>query len=274
MTMLTRRRFLTTTAVVASAALLPSWSYAANTPPALFVAAHPDDETLAMSVAIAEHVAAGQNVHVLLLTNGEGSSVTGILNGLTSSTWWGTQHSPTAEGYTVVTPAILAAARVNEARTALACLSAGLPGTLTLHQANLPDGSVSLSDATAAILAVADLVNPGGPVRLKAHSHLVDNHPDHLAAGQAARALKSSDPLRFSDLRHYVESPYFADTRLMSLTESWDVPTDAGIAARVRNAVRSYGAWAPASGVYAIGYQSVPGLLDTLFNQPRCMVHP
>ena len=44
-------------------------------PRLLFVHAHPDDETLATGVAIAHHVASGDDVHVLTCTLGEEGEV-------------------------------------------------------------------------------------------------------------------------------------------------------------------------------------------------------
>ena len=41
----------------------------------LFIHAHPDDETLATGVALAAHVAAGSDVHVLTCTLGEEGEV-------------------------------------------------------------------------------------------------------------------------------------------------------------------------------------------------------
>lgn len=268
-----RRTLLSAAALGVAAALYPARTAAATVSPALFVAAHPDDETLAMSTAIAEHVAADQEVHCLLLTDGEGSGALATLNGSSTSSWWGVPHVPAAEGYSPLTPATLAAARIAEARAALACLSAGLPGSLTLHQAGLPDGGVSSAAAQAAILAVADTIAPAGPVRLKGHSPTVDNHGDHVAAGQALKALKLDDPVRFGDVRHYILPTYWGDSRLSLVTESWDAPTDAGISARVRNAIRSYGAWAPQAGSYAIGYHSVASMLDQLAATPKSMQH-
>lgn len=253
------------------------------TSPALFVAAHPDDETLAMGVAIAEHVAAGQDVHVLLMTDGDGSDVIDILNGGATSGWWGLTHSPAAEGYAPLTPATIAAARVEEAQTALRCLSAGLPGTLTLHRAQMPDGyagttaaslAAAVPAARAAIEAVCDVIAPGGAVRLKGHSPIVDNHRDHLAVGQALTSMRSADPARYGDQRYYVEPPYWSDTRLSQVTESWDTPTNADIRARAVNACRAYGAWAPGAGRYAIGWHSVySSFFAPLLANVRCMVH-
>jgi LmbE family N-acetylglucosaminyl deacetylase len=267
-----RRTLLSAAALGVAAALYPGRASAVASP-ALFVAAHPDDETLAMSTAIAEHVAAGQEVHCLLLTDGEASGALDILNGTALSGWWGNLHVPAAEGYSPLTSATLAAARIAEARTALACLSAGLPGSLTLHQAGLPDGGVTSTTAQAAILAVADTIAPGGPVRLKGHSPIVDNHTDHVAAGNALKALKLDDPVRFGDVRHYILPTYWSDSRLSLVVESWDAPTNASIAARVRAAIRSYGAWSPTLGAYAIGYHSVAGMLDQLAATPKCLQH-
>lgn len=241
--------------------------------PALFVAAHPDDETLAMGVAIAEHVAAGQDVHVLWLTAGTASGVRATLNGSGTSAWWGVQHDPAAEGYQPLSPATLGAARIEEGTAAVRCLAAGLPGTVTTHEAGLPDGAVTQAYAAGAILSVADAIAPGQPIRIKTHSHVVDDHPDHRAAGLAARALRTSDPGRFGDLRHYILPPYWSDSRLSQVSKAWDNPTDAGITARVRNAIRAYGAWSPALGSYAIGWHSVPDMLSTLDANPRCMQH-
>lgn len=242
--------------------------------PALFVAAHPDDETLMAGVAIAEHVAAGQDVHVLWLTRGTASGARATLNGDGVSSWWGVQHDPAAEGYSPLTPEEFGAARVREGTAAVRCLAAGLPGTVTIHEAGLQDGQVTQAAAYNAILTVADEIAPGGPVRIKTHSHVVDDHADHRAAGAAARQLAAADPGRFGDRRHYVLPPYWSDSRLSQVTESWDLPTDTGISRRVRNAIRAYGAWQPQSGAYAIGWHSVPDMLTTLDANPRCMQHP
>jgi len=247
-----------------------------STMPALFVAAHPDDETLAMGVAIAEHVAAGQDVHVLVLSDGEASGVTVVLNGTGVCGWWGVVHDPAGEGYAPLSAADLGAARVRESGQALACLSAGLPGTLTVHRAGLPDGAVTASAAQAAILAVADNIAPAAPVRLKGHTWVaqLDAHPDHIAAGTALKALSAADPARFGDRRHYLLPGYWSDPDLSLVAESWDTATDPGIAARARNATRCYAAWAPAAGAYAIGYHSRADWLDMVAANPRCLVHP
>ena len=235
--------------------------------PVLFVAAHPDDETLAMGVAIAEHVASGQDVHVLWLTRGEASGVRDVLNGTAPSSYWGVTHDPAAEGYTALSPSQFGAARIAEATNALRCF-----GAVTIHEAGLADGAVTQTDAETAIAAVADQIAPGTPVRLKGHSHTVDDHADHLAIGNAILTLGDTDPARFGDRRHYVLPTYWTDPRLGQVSWSWDNPGSVEIAARAANACRAYGAWSPPH-AFAIGHHSVPQLWQPLLDDPWSMVH-
>lgn len=237
----------------------------------LFIAAHPDDETLGMGVAIAEHVAAGHDVHVLILSRSPGSVVLPQLNGTGVSPWWGLVHDPAAEGYTPLDATTFGQARYDEMRRALDCLQTGL-GTITLHEAGLSGGSTS-AQVQAAIVTAADLINPGGAVWLKGHSPIVDDHPDHVVCGQAIAALAASTPARFATPRFYILPRYWADPRLSAVTEHWDHPTDAGIAARAVNACRAYGAWAPPAS-YAIGWHSVYiDMFAPLLANPKCMYH-
>jgi LmbE family N-acetylglucosaminyl deacetylase len=266
-----RRAFVAGTLATGAALGVRGLATAAPTSPALFVAAHPDDETLAMGVALAEHAAAGQDVHLLLLTRGELSSARDAINGTTGSSYWGVAHSPADEGYAPLDEAAFGQARIDEAHNAAHCLSTGL-GAVTVHEAGLVNGGLTTEQAAAAVLAVADLIAPGGAVRIKTHSHIVDNHSDHLAAGQAARTLRDSHPDRFADLRHYVLPSYWADPRLGQLAGFWDHPTDTGIRLRVVNACRAYGAWAPPHS-YAVGYHSVATQFAQLVANPRCLVH-
>lgn len=256
----------------------------------LFVAAHPDDETLAMGVPIAEHVAAGvHDVHVLTLNRSTGSVVRDYLNGTTASSWWGTHilHVPADEGYAVLDEPAFGDARIGERDRAVDCLRSGL-GPVTLHDAGLT-GGFSAAAAQAAILAVADAIAPAGVVWLKGHTylvaaapHAVDDHPEHLAAGQAIVALKAADPVRFANTRHYVMPNKWTDSAVMAFIQAqcgvgwpkWDYPSDAAIGERVVNAARAYGAWAPPAS-YAIGWHSVYGsMFAPLLAGPKGLFHP
>lgn len=242
--------------------------------PALFLFAHPDDELLAASVALAEHLAVpGAVVHVAWASRGTASGVVAQLNGTADAPWWGYRHDPTAEGYQPLTPHTLGVARMAEAHAAMRVLSAGLPGALHLHCLDLPDGQVTPALAADALAGLVDEIAPTGTIRIKTHSHIVDDHADHRAVGAAARSLRAIDPGRIEPLRHYVLPPYRQDARLGQVAESWDTPATPEIAARVRNAARQYACWMPEVGRIAAGYHSVAGMFDTLAAQPRSMVH-
>jgi LmbE family N-acetylglucosaminyl deacetylase len=242
-------------------------------PPALFVFAHPDDEVLAAGVAVAEHLAFGRDVHVLWLTDGGTTGARNALNGGAPAPWWGVVHQPAAEGYAPLSVADCAAARIREATNAVRLLGTGYPGPLTLHRAQLQDGAYTQVEAEGAIAAVADHIAAGAPVHVKVHTWLVDDHPDHIAAGRAAKALNAADPVRYPAVRYYVLPPYWSDARLSQVAETFDNPTDAGIAQRVRTACRAYGAWSPPH-TYAVGYHSVPTYFAAIDTNPKCMVHP
>lgn len=239
----------------------------------LFAFAHPDDETLAAGVAIAEHIAAGHDVHVLCLTTGLGSGVLEVLNGTGVNAWWGLQHNPAAEGYEPLTEEQFVAARRAELAAAVNCL-----GPVTVHLADL----IAVTPATVqlAIESCADAIATTGPILLKTHSHLVETHPDHIAAGLAAVNLKATQPSRFGDLRHYILPRYWdtdvkANRDMLALVvEKWDLPATAEIKTRARNAALCYTAWHPPYS-FAIGQHSVPDMFAALLASPgpRSLYH-
>lgn len=251
------------TATSATGAAVPSTSGRA-----LFVVPHPDDETLAAGALLARHAAAGREAHILLLTRGEKSAVKDILNGARTSHWWGVPHDPTVEGYAPLTERALGAARHRELVAAAGALGVAED---RIHEAGLPNDGVTVADVKTAAVATADAI--GGNVDLWAPSYTVDNHPDHLAAGEAVRQLGLDDPGRWGNRRYYVLPPYWSDPRLDSVDWCWDDPVDAETAARVRNACRAYASWQPQAGVFACGYHSVPAMFQQIDAEPRSLSH-
>jgi LmbE family N-acetylglucosaminyl deacetylase len=234
----------------------------------IFISPHPDDETLAMGAAIAQHLAAGRQVHALALTAGTATRVRGELNGDAIAPWWGVRHDPAAEGYAPLTTAAIGQARLREWHAALDQL--GVPQA-NRHEAGLQDGAVTVEGAMAAIRAVADgLPNTG----LWTTSWVADRHPDHLAAGQAVRRLGQLDPIRWWDRRYTVLPTYWADPiRYPAPGRAWLLPADTTQRRKAINACRCYGAWQPRSGAYAVGMHSVDALFTKVMADPRCMVH-
>jgi LmbE family N-acetylglucosaminyl deacetylase len=233
--------------------------------PWILVVPHPDDETLGAGVTMAEHLALGRDVHILLLTRGTGSTARGQINGEQHSKWWGITHNPAAEGYAPLTPDAFGSARFAELTTAVGCLGGG-----QVHEAGLTDGKVTVAQAKSAISALVDEI--GRDAGVHAPSWLVDDNPDHRAAGQALRELAAEQPKVYGDVRWYVLPPYWSDKRLEQVAWSWMEPTGTEISNRARNACRAYAAWHPPRS-YAIGYHSVDYMFTMIDTRPRSMTH-
>ncbi|WP_406141871.1 PIG-L deacetylase family protein [Streptomyces sp. NBC_01089] len=129
--------------------------------PVLVVAAHPDDEVLGFGGAMATLAAGGSDVHLVSVTEGEGS------------------HPRS----TLVSPAELVVMREAELERALADL--GLPG-LRPRRLRVPDTRVHAHQDKVQAHITAALRETGAV--LCAAPWTGDLHSDHEAAGQAARA--------------------------------------------------------------------------------------
>jgi LmbE family N-acetylglucosaminyl deacetylase/SAM-dependent methyltransferase len=168
-------------------------------PRAVIVAAHPDDESLGAGGLIAEAVARGMRLTVVLATAGERSH----------------PGSPTHG------PAELAARRMREARQALALLAPDAD----LIFVGIGDGSVSEEQDRLAT-ALVDLIGEEGDGTLLVAPWRRDGHPDHEAAGRAAAAAaRRTDahlveyPIWWWHWSRPTETPWAAFRRL-SLSES------------------------------------------------------
>jgi N-acetyl-1-D-myo-inositol-2-amino-2-deoxy-alpha-D-glucopyranoside deacetylase len=244
--------------------------------PTLFLGAHPDDETIAMGVAIAHAARAGHDVHVAWLTAGTSSAVRDVLNGVEPSDYWGTvRHDPAAEGYEPLDADAFGRARLTEANNALRQLATGYPGSVTIHGClDLIDGQVTVDDAQSRLAALCRRIAGSGPIRLRTHTWRAefDEHPDHVAAGTAARNLQTADPQTFPDVRYYVLPDRWATVENSAIEFQWERPEDNGVAARLVNACRAYNAWSPPL-TFAIGYHSVPEFFDQLLARPGSLFH-
>lgn len=239
-----------------------------------FAFAHPDDEWLDACVAIAEHVAAGHEVHVVWLTGGDASGTINEINGIGVDPWWGVQHRPTEEGYALLTPVTLAETRIAEASVAVRTLTAGLGVPVELHPLGHPDGQLTVPIVRDALLELVNTVAPGESIRLKGHTWVpqLDEHTDHIAVGTAIKQLGDEDEDRFGDRRHYVAPNHWTDADLSLINPVWDTPSNADIRKRVIASAKAFAAWHPPHS-YAVGRHSVSGLFDTVLSNPRSLFH-
>jgi LmbE family N-acetylglucosaminyl deacetylase len=131
--------------------------------PVVVLAAHPDDETLAVGGLLAQLATRHTDVRLIWATDGEASHPD--------------SRSPMA--------ARLAQTRRAEADAAMAALGLGEAPRTRL---GLPDGAV-VDHAEALVEKVRPLVPPGGTVLAPWSG---DAHPDHETCGRAARALEAT----------------------------------------------------------------------------------
>ena len=237
--------------------------------PVIFVAPHPDDDILGYSNQLWRHVNAGRNVHILALTKGTATQAIFALNGQAHSGWLGYTHNPTIEGYSPLTTTDIGVARTKEQVAAMAMLGITVG---RIHHANLQDGQVTVAQAKAAIVGLADQLGPD--TGLWSLSYHVDAASDHVNAGRAVRELGREQPTRFYDRRYVVLRPYWNDSRWLQVPgKVISTPIDATERIRTINAARPYGAWQPRSGAFAVGNHSSPSLFAGALTAPETHIH-
>jgi LmbE family N-acetylglucosaminyl deacetylase len=271
-----RRSLLKVGAVsVAGLALPKGMAMTAPLPPAVFISPHFDDDSLALGPWLAQHTSLAQDVHVYWATDSSASGVRDNLNGVGVNNWWGRLHDPVAEGYAILTPADMSAARMVEARNAINAYTSGYSGPTTLHYGTRVDGTLTIAQAQADILALCDSIAPGGPVRLKTMSYTADDHPDHRACGQAVYNLRALYPARFSDVRFATNPVHWTDSRLTGLPGlSTYTPPVGPLRVALAHALLSYGAWNPLLKSFAVGYHSVySDMFVPMMTTPKTVFH-
>lgn len=203
----------------------------------VFYIPHQDDEALTFGVAILNHVMAGHNVHIALLTDGSASGVRTKL-GMTVSDF--------------------VDARNREFEMSLAMLGIK-PNNITYH--NVTDGTLTQTQA-ANIIRSYEAKYPNA--KHKAFSY-TDAHTDHATTGKALKSLADTGVV--SDARYYI-SP-LATTSLATTKE--------GYSAYYKNfllAVSSaYNVNNSVLGLYGIGHRSVPELFADFEAQPTSRFH-
>lgn len=244
-----------------------SAGYTAADNPAIFYVPHADDESLSMGLDVANHLAAGRHVLLVLMTRGCSDYALGQINGQDDT--YGYVHDPARESYHLgraLTKAELGQARINEFIAAAGQLNRST-GRLRVRGADFPDGTLTQAQAQQVMLDIdADL---GGAGSHKAMTW-TDPAPDHANCGKALRALKASGDI--TDARYYVSNTYLQQARDAGMNPLAVAAPAASVAA-VRAALRCYDAWNPAVGAYAFGRHSVGAQITTQTTQPTQWYH-
>jgi LmbE family N-acetylglucosaminyl deacetylase len=238
--------------------------------PVVFFAPHADDETLNMGITIAEHVAAGRDTHVVLMTHGRVTGALDAINGTAYSGYWKAYHDPAKEGYAPLTKDTLADARIREFHNA--CNQLGVPSANQhveyLDDPNSDSGeTLTYAEAKTVIERYIALYPTADFFTLSYH----DIHADHAACGQALQDLYTEGKISGA-VRFFISMATRTDLENKGLAipgGGWkDTPTDDTIKNKLINACRCYSAWAPDTGSYAVGYHSVEGQFNKLLANP------
>lgn len=207
--------------------------------PAVFFVPHQDDEFLTQGPLIHQHIEAGRDVYVIMMSDGQSSGVRSLLE---------------KEGYPLSQSAFSKA----RDREALDCLNRlGVP-VENIYFENLEDGgSYTLTKVKNIMRSYITIF---GEASYKTHSWM-DKHRDHFVLGRALDELNNANIVPSGDARF---SKSFRYDNAPTPGGGYQYSTDSAL---LLNAARAYDVWAPnrkanasnpSSGPrYAIGYRSV-----------------
>lgn len=221
-------------------------------PIAIFYSPHQDDELLTMGVAIKNHVEAGYEVHVVLLTDGSASNVLSTVN-----------NRLTKEHYPTLTRSQFVEARNQEFTRSNIALGVNRGD---IHFENLKDGQTTVEQMENVILKYEKMY----PEAKHKTMSYIDDHNDHANVGKALLSLFNKGKVK--DARFYIQDDEFINKnpKLKNYIAE-DFKTN--YYPSIKSAANYYMTWKPRAGYYSIGYTSVKASFDRLLNKPVSYYH-
>jgi LmbE family N-acetylglucosaminyl deacetylase len=213
----------------------------------LFVSPHQDDDALAMGPAIRDHLNAGHDVHVLLLTTGQNSGVRAEL-GMDVPTFVAARDDELSR-----------ATRQNGVRAANVHIPANRPqdGQLTQDQAEQ-----MITDFYTA--------HPGAWCKSYSNLAATGRHVDHVTSGKAVVALAATGLI--TNLRLYVE-PWLLSAFTTAHPGVQVNPEKVTDNTSVLRAFDEYQRQDHIAGMYGVGHLSVGAEFDEARPAPVSQVH-
>lgn len=209
---------------------------------AVFFIPHQDDETLTMAADIRAHSVAGRQVVIVLVTDGSASRDRDAMC--------------INKGVCLTVPEFVTARNAEQ----FAAIQHLAPGAQIFYE-NYQDGALTEAQATTAISKYVSLF-PNGSYKTMSW---LDEHPDHIALGQALRTMDNAGLIPNSDSRFEQFRAYWDSMPMTGLFVDAD--------ATVAEAYDEYYYWNPPIGRYAIGSQSVPEFFDAARLDSRSKYH-
>lgn len=224
---------------------------AAEKPVAIFYSPHQDDELLTMGVAIINHINAGYDVHVVLLTDGSASNVLGTVN----------KRLKRANRPPLTLSSFVAARNVEFIRSNMAMGVA----KKNVHIEKLKDGRTSKSQ----IVSIMRKYNNLFPGAANMTMSYIDDHIDHANAGEALFQLYNEGKIK--DARFYIQKDEFAKNPKLNVFSIETCQT--GNCDEIKTAADSYMTFNPQRLHFAIGYTSVKAHFDEFLSEPISYYH-
>jgi LmbE family N-acetylglucosaminyl deacetylase len=208
----------------------------------VFFTPHQDDETLTMAADIRANFVAGRQVVIVLVTDGSASQVRNAMC--------------TNKGVCLTVPEFVVGRNAEQ----FAAIQHLAPGAQIFYE-NYKDGALTQAQATTVINKYVSLF-PNGSYRTMSW---LDEHPDHIALGQALRTMTNAGLIPNGD------------SQFEQFLGYWDIMPVAGVFvaadAAVPGAYDEYYYWNPPIGRYALGSQSVPAFFDAARLDSRSKLH-
>jgi LmbE family N-acetylglucosaminyl deacetylase len=228
--------------------------------PAIFFAAHPDDETLGMAGSISQAVAAGRTVVVELMTRGTASAALSTLcNEQTSGTVSHNIACDSSHFEDITHPAPSPATRLGcadyngfgNARVREFMDSMRRLGVTAIAIHDYPDGSLDSTKVAARANFWISRGIPGMTLFGTAGTLDYQNHQDHIAVHNGVDSTGFT-PRTF--LSVYAGAICDASSRRAYSGWRRTVPLDATACNAKKNALASYRVWNDAAGRFAVGW--------------------
>jgi LmbE family N-acetylglucosaminyl deacetylase len=233
--------------------------------PAIFYAPHQDDEAIGMAGAICEQKEAGREVVLVLLTNGLNEDLVKLMNGKIYCRWHHRRHHHNLSMEQMMwarkVEFVQSARRLGADKVFILDDGQGLDDLETYNSYE------SVVERIASTIQHFELKFPGASHNLVAGNDLNpyagSTNPTHQACWEAASSLRPGiTDFKFYRIYEYWKSP---DQR----TAQFQITLTPSRLKAKRAALLEYKHYHPPSGRFALGYHSVPTLIEAAYKSDQ-----